>query len=59
MANSKYGQSHKDNYFDNSKMILSEVMTMCNMEAFIFYCLEGMTNVNIFFLNSSNVKFKI
>ena len=36
MANSKDGQNHKDNNFDISKKILSQKMTICNMEALIF-----------------------
>ena len=49
MDNSKDGQDHKDKYFDTSRKILSQEMTMCNMAALIFYILEGMTNVNFFF----------
>ena len=33
MANSNEGQDHKDKYFDTSRKILSQEMTMCNMEA--------------------------
>ena len=36
MANSKIGHDHKDIYFDTSRKILSQEMTMCNMEALIF-----------------------
>ena len=35
MANSNDGQDHKDIYVDTRK-ILSQEMTMCNMEALIF-----------------------
>ena len=35
-GNSKDGQDHKDIYFDTSRKILSQEMTMCNMEALIF-----------------------
>ena len=35
-ANSKDGQDHKDIYFDTSRKILSQEMTLCNMEALIF-----------------------
>ena len=42
MANSKDGQ-------DTSRKILLQDMTICNMEALIFYFLERITNV-IFFL---------
>ena len=41
MANSIDGQDHKDNFFDTSIKILSQKMTMCNMET-----LEIITNVN-------------
>ena len=37
MANSIDGQDHKDKYFDTSKKILSQEMTMCNMETVISY----------------------
>ena len=36
MANSKNGPDHKDNYFDTNRKILSQVMTMYNMETVIF-----------------------
>ena len=37
MANSNEGQDHKDNYFDTSRKILSEDVTICIVEAlFIF-----------------------
>ena len=55
MANSNEGQDHKDTYFDTSRKILSQEMTVCNMEALVSYFLEVLTNVN-FFLNWSNVK---
>ena len=32
MANSNEGQDHKDKYFDTSRKILSQEMTMYNME---------------------------
>ena len=48
MANSNNGQDHKDKYFDTSRNILSQEMTICNMEALIFYFLESRTNI-IFF----------
>ena len=57
MANSKEGQDHKDKYFDTSRKILSQEMTMCNMEALVSYFSEVMTNVN-FFLNWSKLKIK-
>ena len=31
------GQDHKDKYFDTSRKILSQEMTMCNMEALVSY----------------------
>ena len=34
MANSNEGKDHKDKYFDTSRKILSQEMTMYNMEAF-------------------------
>ena len=37
MAYSNEGQDHKDNYFDTSRKILSQEMTMCNMEALVSY----------------------
>ena len=36
MANSNEGQDHKDNYFDTSRKIMSQEVTMCNMEAVVF-----------------------
>ena len=49
MANSNEGQDHKDTYFDTSRKILSQEMTVCNMEALVSYYLEVLTNVNSFF----------
>ena len=37
MANSNEGQDHKDKYFDTSRKILSQEMTMFNMEALVSY----------------------
>ena len=37
MANSNKGQDHKDKYFDTSRKILPQEMTMCNMEALVSY----------------------
>ena len=48
MNNSKEGQDYKDKYFDTSRKILTQEMTMYKMEALIFYFLEGMPNVNFF-----------
>ena len=36
-------------YFDTSRKILSQEITMCNMEALVSYPKEVMTNVNFFF----------
>ena len=41
MANSKDGQDNMDIYFDSSRKILSQEMTMCNI-----YILKVMTNVD-------------
>ena len=49
MANSNKGQDQKDKYFDTSRKILFQEMTMCNMKALVSYFSEVMTNV-IFFL---------
>ena len=35
MANTNEGQDHKDKYFDTSRKILSQKMTMYNMEALV------------------------
>ena len=56
MANYNEGQDHNDKYFDTSRKILSEEMTMCNMEALVSYFSEVMTNV--IFFNWSKVKTK-
>ena len=37
MANSNEGQDHKDKYFDTSRKILSQEMTMCNKEDLVSY----------------------
>ena len=52
MANSKEGQDHKDKYFDTSRKILSQEMTMYNMEAFSILSLRS------YYFNWSNVKVK-
>ena len=57
MTNSKDGQDHKDKYFDTSKKILSQEITICNIETLISYFLEIITNV-YFFFKWSNVKVK-
>ena len=48
MANSKEGQDHKDKYLDTSRKILSQEMTISNMEALVSYPKEVMTKVNFF-----------
>ena len=57
MTNSNEGQDHKDKYFDTSRKILSQEMTMCNMEALVSYFSEVMTNV-IFFLIGQKSRLK-
>ena len=57
MANSNEGQDHKDKCFDTSRKILSQEMTMYNMEAFCILSLRSYDQVNFFF-NWSNVKVK-
>ena len=52
MANSNEGQDHKDKYFDTSRKILSQEMTMYNMKAF-----KKLWPMSIFF-NWSNAKVK-
>ena len=58
MANSNEGHDHKEKYDDTSRKILSQEMTMCNMEALLSYSKEVMTNVNFFLKNWSNAKVK-
>ena len=58
MANSNKGQDHKDKYFDTSRKILSQEMTMYNMEAFSILSLRNYDQCQFFFLNLSNVKVK-
>ena len=36
MTNSKDGQDQKDKYFDTRRKIVSQEMTICNIEAQIF-----------------------
>ena len=45
MAHSIAGQDYKDKYFDTIRKILSQEMTMCNMEFLVSYFSEVMTNV--------------
>ena len=46
IANSIDDQDHKDKYFDTSKKILSQEMTMCNIKTIISYFSEIITSVN-------------
>ena len=57
MANSNEGQDHKDKYFDTSRKILSQEMTMYNMEALSILSLRSYDQCQ-FFSNWSNVKVK-
>ena len=41
------GQDHKDKYFDTSRKILSQEMTMCNMKALVSCFKEVMTMTNV------------
>ena len=50
MANSNEGLDHKDKYFDINRKILSQEMTVCNMEALVSYLQEVMTYVNFFLI---------
>ena len=50
MANSNEGQDHKDKYLDTIRKILSQEMTMCNMEVLVSYFSEVMTDVKKTFL---------
>ena len=47
MANTNEGQDHKDKYFDTSRKILSQEMTIYNMEALASYFLEVKTWMSI------------
>ena len=58
VANSNEGQDHKDKYFDTSRKILSQEMTMFNMEALVSYFEEVMTNVNFLKIISQMSKSK-
>ena len=49
MANSNEGQDHKDKYFDTSRKILSQEMTMYNMEAFSIFSLRSYDQCQFFF----------
>ena len=56
MANSNDGQDHKDKFFDTSRKILSQEMTMSNAEALVSYFKKSWQMS--FFLYWSNVKVK-
>ena len=55
MANFNEGQDHKDKYFDTSRMILSQEMTMCNMEALVSYFYAPLEKGGILFCNCRSV----
>ena len=40
MASSNEGQDRKDKYFDTNRKILSQELTMSNMEALVYYFQE-------------------
>ena len=48
MANSNEGQDHKDKYFDTSRKILSQEITMYNMEAFSILSLRSYDQCQFF-----------
>ena len=50
MANSNEGQDHKDNYFDTRRKILSQEMTMYNMEAFSIFSLRSYDQCQFFLI---------
>ena len=50
MANSNQGQDHKDKYFDTSRKILSQEMTICNMEALVSYLLKNYDQCHFFLI---------
>ena len=57
MANSNEGQDRRDKYFDTRRKILSQEMTMYNMEAFSILSLRSYDQCQFYF-NCSNVKVK-
>ena len=50
MANSNEGQDHKDKYYDTSRKILSQEMTMYNMEAFSILSLRSYDQYHFFLI---------
>ena len=50
MANSNEGQDHKDKYLDTSRKILSQEMTMYNMEAFSILSLRSYDQCQFFLI---------
>ena len=58
MANSKYGQGHKDKYLDTSSKILSTRNAHVPYESFNVSYLGVMTKVKFKKKNRSNVKVK-
>ena len=51
MANSNKGQDHKDKYFNTSRKILSQEMTMYNMEAFSILSFRSYDQRQFFLFN--------
>ena len=49
MANSNEGQDHNDKYFDTSRKILSQEMSMYNMEALSIFSLKSYDQCQFFF----------
>ena len=45
MANSNEGQDHKDKYFDTSRKIVSQEMTMYNIEVFTILSLRSYDDI--------------
>ena len=50
MANSNEAQDHKDKYFDTSRKILSQEMTMYNMEVVRMLSLRSYDQCQFFFI---------
>ena len=50
MANPKEGKDHKDKYFDTSRKILSQEMTLYNMEAFSILSLRSYDQCQFFLI---------
>ena len=50
MANSNEGQDHKDKYFDTSRKLLSQEMTLYTMEAFSILSLRSYDQCQFFLI---------